>query len=776
MRLRLVLVLIYAAAVCASFAARSSAHPDSISITRPDDKELALGLDLDGRRGLVLFYHKVHERLDRRAHFTPPYLNKAAGEMNCAVCHHRRSADDPSKPDAIDLTDLNQFQKCSNCHREEGDRRNFYDQEGFELSSREAYHRLCAGCHISHNRAGSALAQASFKRAPVRCGDCHDREGRYEARAAPVLPAPDEYVAIAEREPDLSGAAIFRTPKDEPVGFAGPSGIESPPQATAGARARADRWRIGFPEDPRFERGDIWNPYRQNVLKGDYPVFGQTNFAVVTAESESFFNARRIPVPSNVSAQRPDSSEFFGRGGQFFFRQNFVLSFELFNGDTSFKPVDWRIRVTPNFNVNYLYTQENGIVNIDFRRGNTRTDGHVTLQEIFGEVRLGDTTRLLPFLPGGRENDRKSPYFDTTSLRVGIQPFISDFRGLIFSDVNLGTRLFGNYANNRYQFNAAYFYLLEKDTNSELNAFEFRNQTVFIANLFRQDTRWKGYTTQFSFHYNNDRPSRHFDTNDFLVRPSLIGDVAPHGIKASYLGWAGDGHIGRWNINHAFYQALGHDTRNPIAGRRTSINAQMAAAEVSLDRDWLRFKGSIFWASGDDEPFDDAARGFDSILELQEFAGGPFSFWNSQGIPLTNTAVLLTAPGSLLPSFRSNKLEGQANFVNPGIFIYNTGLEAELTPKLRGIVNLNYLHFHHTEPLEELLFQPAIRRPVGFDYGVGFFYRPLLSENWIVAAGFSSLVPGVGFKDIYSSNCAGQGCGANSKILYSAFVKLKFIY
>jgi hypothetical protein len=51
-----------------------------------------------------------------------------------------------------------------------------------------------------------------------------------------------------------------------------------------------------------------------------------------------------------------------------------------------------------------------------------------------------------------------------------------------------------------------------------------------------------------------------------------------------------------------------------------------------------------------------------------------------------------------------------------------------------------------------------------------------LSENWIVAGGFSSLVPGVGFKDIYSSNCAGQGCGANSKILYSAFVKLKFIY
>ncbi|HYV07450.1 MAG TPA: hypothetical protein VFB82_22845, partial [Blastocatellia bacterium] len=310
----------------------------------------------------------------------------------------------------------------------------------------------------------------------------------------------------------------------------------------------------------------------------------------------------------------------------------------------------------------------------------------------------------------------------------------------------------------------------------ELNTPHFRNQTVFIANLFRQDTRFKGYTTQFSFHYNNDRPSRHFDENDFLVRPALIGDVAPHGVKAAYFGWTGDGHMGRWNINHAFYQAVGHDTHNPIAGRKTDINAQMAAAELSLDRDWLRFKGSIFWASGDKKPFDGTARGFDSIQDLQEFAGGQFSFWNSQAIPLTNTAVLLTTPGSLLPDLRSSKQEGQSNFVNPGIFVYNLGAEAELMPKLRTILNLNYSHFHHTEPLSELLFQPDIRKPIGLDYGVGALWRPFLSENWIVSGGFSSLVPGTGFRDIYSSNCGGLSCGAKSKVLFSAFVKLKFVY
>lgn len=771
MQLKLTATALYLIAFCLL---SGLAHARSPVAALPQDTRPAVGFDLSNRRGVVLFHHQSHESSDRRFRFTPAYLNKPAAAVSCVACHHRRDVSDPSRTDTTDITDPKQFQSCKNCHRSEGDPQNFYDRDGFELSSREAYHRLCVGCHMDNSKGGYTVRRML----PLKCSECHDRRAQYVAKEERVYvePVAADPGSRPPSDEGLLNPPITPTPMDRPTGYAGPSRIETPPQQNGNAVPVADRWRIGFPEDPRYKEGFILNPYRQNVLKGDYPILGQHNFLVVVAESESFANARRIPVPSNVAAQRPDSEEFFGRGGQFFFKQNFILSFELFHGDAAFKPVDWRVHITPVFNVNYLHTQENGIVNVDFRRGNTRTDAYISLQEAFGEYRLGDTTRVVPFLGGGRGSDKKSPYFDTTSIRAGIQPFISDFRGLIFSDTNLGVRLFANYANNRYQFNSAYFYMLEKDTNSELNTPHFRNQTVFIANLFRQDTRYKGYTTQFSFHFNNDRPSRHFDENRFLVRPSLIGDVARHGVKAAYFGWAGDGHIGRYNINHAFYQAIGHDTRNPIAGRRTDINAQMAAAELSLDRDWLRFKGSLFWASGDSDPFDGSARGFDSILDLQEFAGGQFSFWNSQAIPLTNTAVLLTTPGSLLPNLRSSKPQGQSNFVNPGIFVYNLGAEAELTPRLRGILNLNYSHFHHTEPLSELLFQPDIRKPIGLDYGIGALYRPFLSENWIVAGGFSSLIPGTGFRDIYSSNCGGSSCGAKSKTLYSAFVKLKFVY
>ncbi|HEV8485737.1 MAG TPA: cytochrome c3 family protein [Blastocatellia bacterium] len=763
MHVKLTIVVLYALAFAAAAAstAPSLASPPRIESTQTQTQRVAIRFDSDGRRGLVLFDHKKHEALIDP---DPSFPHKTPAGVACTGCHHS----------VKDITIAAQFQKCSACHKTEGNPDNPEDREGYDLNSREIFHRLCIGCHRASNVKASndRFSNVSF----TKCSECHDRGAPPGVIAqTEEQPPPDEINPPVVR-PGPPAVELIRTPVDPPRGYAGSSRIETAEQTSPDAVPRTDRWRIGFPEDPRFEEGAVYNPYRQNVLKGDYPIFRQHNFLVITAESDSLFNVRKLPVPSDVSSQRPDSAEFFGRGMQAFFRQNFVVSFDLFHGDTAFKPVDWRVHITPNFNINHLNTQENGIVNIDPRRGANRLDGYIALQEAFAEVRLGDTNRFIPFLRGRGSKDGESPYFDTTSIRTGIQPFVSDFRGFIFNDVNLGTRLFGNAANNRYQFNAAYFYMLEKDTNSELNTRDFRDQAVFVANLFRQDTLWHGYTSQFSFHFNNDRPSRHFDENDFLVRPAFVGDIVPHGIKAAYFGWAGEGHIGRYNITHALYQAIGHDTHNQIAGRRTDINAQMAAAELSFDRDWLRFKGSFFWSSGDSNPFDNKARGFDAILDLPDFAGGKFSLWNSQGIRLTQTGVALVNPESLLPSLRSSKTEGQANFVNPGLFLYNLGLDADLTPKLKGILNLNYLQFHHTETLEGLLFQPGIRKSIGLDYGAGVVFRPFLNENTIVTGGISSLIPGVGFKDIFTSNCSGSGCGTRGKVLYSAFVRVKFTY
>lgn len=570
---------------------------------------------------------------------------------------------------------------------------------------------------------------------------------------------------------------------EKPPGYSGKETVPSEPQTTPERREARDRWRLGFPEYDRygdrggrgrdipFTKGRWWNPYNQSVLKGDYPFKGNKLFMVLSATSTTTVEQRRAPTPSDVSSDEPRSGEFFGQPEQLAANQTLQLSFELFHGDTTFKPRDWAIKFSPTFSIpNYLNARENGVVNIDVRRGTNRTDTHFSLEEAFAEVKLADL----------------SANYDFISLRAGIQPFVSDFRGFIFSDNNLGARLFGSFDNNRFQFNAAYFFMLEKDTNSGLNTFDTRHQNVYIANLFRQDFIRKGYTIQGSLHYNDDRPTIEYDTNGFLVRPALIGDVRSHSIKVGYIGMNGDGHLGRLNLTNSYYYAFGRDDRNPIAGRSVRVKSHMAAAEASVDKDYLRFRGSFFWAQGDANPTDNKATGFDAIFDDPNFVGGQFSFWNRNGIRLTQTGVGLVQPNSILPSLRSSKTQGQANFVNPGIFIYNVGIDVEVTQRIKTVFNANYLRFHRTEPLEYVLFQNNIRHDIGFDYSLGVAYRPFLINNVTMTFGASTLQTGRGFRDIFtdrSRNCppvVSDFCEPDvispRKALYSLFAQLKLTF
>jgi len=508
-----------------------------------------------------------------------------------------------------------------------------------------------------------------------------------------------------------------------------------------------DRWKYPFPADARYRQGHWYDPFNQNKLKGDYPIFGNRTFLILNFVSTTFVDGRQLPTPSNVPSERPGSSAFFGKFGQLFLSQNFAFTAELFHGDTAFRPPDWRIRITPEENVNYFATRELGIVNADPASGATRFDTHLGVQEGFVEVKLKDL----------------SSDYDFVSARAGIQSFNSDFRGFIFSDQEPGLRIFGTLDSNRYQFNAAGFAMLEKDTNSGLNRFKYRNQNVFVANLYRQDFFRHGYTIQGSVHYDKDDASLQYDRDNFLVRPAPVGLVEPHRIRTVYFGLTGDGHIGRLNLTHAFYKVLGSDSLNPIAGIPVRINAQMAAAELSWDRDWLRYRVSFFYASGDKNPQSHTARGFDSIFDSPNFAGGIFSFWNREGLRLTGSGVSLDSPDSLLPDLRSSKSEGQANYVNPGLFLYNGAVDADVTPRLRAFLNLNLIRFANTESLEFVLFQQPIHAGVGADSGIGFTYRPKLSENISFTSGFNAFFPFQGFRDIYTGHT-----------LFAVFTSVKF--
>jgi hypothetical protein len=583
----------------------------------------------------------------------------------------------------------------------------------------------------------------------------------------------------------LKEELLVNVPPRKPLGAAGEPSVESEPQTESDRREVRDRWRIGFPEYDRygdkgargrdipFRKGRWYDPYNQSWIKGDYPIIGNKVFMILSAVSSSTVELSRTPKPSDVSSARPGSAEFFGKPEQLAVNQIFQFTFEMFHGDSTFRPRDWAIKISPTVSLpNYLNARETGVVNIDVRRGTNRTDTHVSLEEAFAEVKLTDVN----------EN------FDFVSLRAGIQPFVSDFRGFIFSDNNLGARIFGSADNNRIQYNLAYFAQLEKDTNSGLNRFDRRQQNVYIANFFRQDFIRKGYTIQASALYNDDRRGTQYDRNGFLVRPALIGDVRPHGIKVGYIGVNGDGHLGRLNLTNSYYYAFGRDDRNPIAGRPVHVSSHMAAVEASIDHDYLRFRGSFFFAQGDKNPTDSQANGFDAIFDDPNFVGGQFSFWNRNGIRLTQTGVGLVQPNSILPSLRSSKIEGQANFVNPGIFIYNTGVDVEVTQRIKAVFNANYLRFHRTEPLEYVLFQNHIRHEIGWDLSLGVAYRPLLVNNITMTFGAATLKPGRGFRDIYTDRnrncppnlidfCTPDDVNINpNKLLFNLFGQVKFVF
>jgi hypothetical protein len=560
------------------------------------------------------------------------------------------------------------------------------------------------------------------------------------SRPLESTPPPEELPAPPPPEP------LLQLPFEPPLGFTGPSGVAPRDvQESSHFVPIEDRWRIGFPEwdrygeghpplsDYPYVEGHWWDPFNQNVLKGDYPLIGQHTFLDITASTLAILEERQVPTATTPfeSITRPGQTDFFGRPNQFFYSQYFSLGIDLFHGDAAFKPVDWRIKLTPIFDVNYLAVDELAVVSPDVRKGTTRGRTWLSLEEYFIESKIADL----------------SPDYDFLSVRVGSQPFTSDFRGFIFSDINRAVRLFGTRLSNRDQFNILIFDQQEKDTDSQLNTFQSRHQNILIANYYRQDFIFPGYTTEVSLHYNHDGSTFHFDKNGFLVRPDPVGVFTPHKLDVVYLGWAGDGHIGRYNISNAFYWALGRDSDNPLAGQEQEISAQMAALELSYDRDWVRFRTSFFWSSGDSNPNNKHATGFDSILDHPDFAGGDFSYWQRQAIQLFG--VNLTNRESLVPDLRSSKIEGQSNFVNPGLWLVNAGIDFELTPKLRMINNVNFLWFDQTESLQVLLFQDRINNYIGADLSTGFEYRPLLSNNVIMRAGLSSLVPGAGSQDLY---------------------------
>ena len=182
------------------------------------------------------------------------------------------------------------------------------------------------------------------------------------------------------------------------------------------------------------------------------------------------------------------------------------------------------------------------------------------------------------------------------------------------------------------------------------------------------------------------------------------------------------------------------------------IFAQMAAIELSYDRDWIRYKASFFYASGETTTRKTARatrklRHRSWTTPISPAARSAIT--PAKGFNLAGTSVGLKQRFSLVPDLRTSKSEGQQNFVNPGLLLPSLGATIDVTPKLRAFVNANYIRFVTTDPLKTALLTNQVDARFGTDLSLGFQWRPLLTDNIIFSAGYGALLPARGFRDIF---------------------------
>ncbi len=503
-----------------------------------------------------------------------------------------------------------------------------------------------------------------------------------------------------------------------------------------------DRWRIvnaiGYEER-------LWDPYNgNNVLKGDRPAFGNDWFFALNLISDSTFEGRSLPTPVAIAnTPNPGALDVLGDPGQSAFTQNVLIETVLYKGETVFKPPDYELRFLPVLNYTRVAVSEPGILKADSSLSTTRNDNFVGIQGLFLDKHLRNV----------------SERYDFDSLRIGIQPITADFRGFLFQDSPVGIRLFGTRDNNRWQYNLGFFRRLDKDSNSGLNdvGADLRDDDIFLFNVYRQDFPVLGFTSQLALvHNRNSETDELFiDGNGFLSRPSALGVQKNREYDVTYIGYNGDGHLGRWNVTASAYYAFGKETPSTFTDFESDISAAFGALEVSRDLDWLRVRATLVYGSGDEDPYDDKATGFDAIFENPLIAGADTSFWIRQAVPLIGGGrVTLSSQNGLLNSMRSSKTHSQSNFTNPGLLLVGLGFDMEVTPKIRASISGNQLWFDDTAVLETARNQGNIDRSIGQDLSLAITYRPLTSQNIVLRLAGSVLIPGEGYKQLYGSDTA----------------------
>jgi hypothetical protein len=532
----------------------------------------------------------------------------------------------------------------------------------------------------------------------------------------------EETTEPAAHEPLAAAPSV--APRDD-VDAGADAARELVAEETPEIRPVRSRWRTVNVEGHPELTYRLWDPFGQNLLKGDFPVRGSW-FMEVSALNTVVYKSRRNLDFSQVFSDQIAAGSLRFVSHNSFYAENVIFGAELRRHDDAFVPSGFRLRI-------------NGAA--DFKHDAnalfTGSDGNAHLFDAFVDARLADF---------GRDN------FDLLFLRGGFQGFRSDFHGLVFNDVGLGGRLFGEAKKNRLRYDIAYFKLFNKNPVSGFIDFhEPSRHQVAIGRITWEDFLALGWNSEWTFHYNRDHRK-------------LSGSSQTADLDTFYFGAVFNGRLGRWLFNPAVYAVTGHAERlenSQLA--RHFVAGWMGLVDLQYPLDYWRFRLGYLYASGDSDSSDRRDTGFDAISDGIALFGGPLSYWVGENIKFGRGDFLRA--NSLFPTLRG--VNEPANYTNPGLHVLNGGVDVIVSPRWQLIGNVNYLRFAETGSYTNRVVINS--HNAGFEFNVLLRWRPFLkrlNENLVFDNGFSLLHPLQGL----------EGAFLSGRTVYSTFASMRFIF
>jgi len=581
-----------------------------------------------------------------------------------------------------------------------------------------------------------ATAELASTQPPAATGDCADTDPPETAPSASVLtsvrnPCADAVLptgtAAASQDAQKQGQKPFADQQPQPARATRPQKNKEKVELN-GVNTR---WRT-YELDGVPQYGyHVLDPYHQNRIKGDFPMFGDRWFTEVDVFQTFVYKSRRNVDFTQEFNGGPNGQKCFHSSGEECVHNNFIdengiFGFEIRHNDDRFFPADFRIHM-------------DGIA--DFKHDPVAVDaqsaGNAEIFDAFSDVQLANF---------GTHN------FNQMFLRGGLQAFKSDFHGLIFNDTGLGGRIFGQALKNRLRYDVVYLKLFARNAVSGLFDFRIPSQhQVVITRFTWEDFLVKGWNSEWSFHVNHD--PRKANTGNNLAALNL---------DTYYLGATFNGNLGRFIFNPAFYGVVGTADHNdatvsPAAAVQHDVRAWTGVIDLEYPIDFLKFRFGYVYASGASGNLSKKTdTGFDAISDAVVLFGGPFSYWVGEDIKFGNGD--LVRPNSFFPSLRG--INAQANYDNPGLQLSNLGMDVTVTQRLNLSFNFNNYYFNSLGQFPGIGLKnnknnniiTIAHNEAAIEENVFLRWKPLLhqiNDLFVIDMGFSVMQPLAGLHDMF---------------------------